>query len=150
MYLTLQAGSSRLQSRANVPSCGSGGMTVNQLKVVSNSVQKLQQQPPNSQTATKCTTKALHTVDPTTTNKPLGLDSSSSKSKSAKRATMTSLTQNAKQGGFMAKISGKSNSSEDSIQTGPSMRTASLTLSQTGPTMGQKVKEVALPVKLTK
>ena len=92
------------------------------------SSQKYPQQPqqpstqlqPKAQATTKRATKALIIVDPDT-NEPFDLVgvSNSSKSKSPKPASVTNPTQDAKREVFMAKISGKSNISEDSNQPEP-------------------------------
>ena len=104
--------------------------------------QKFPQQPqqpstqmqPKALTTSKRATKALLIVDPYT-NKPLDLVgvSSSSKSKSPEPASVTSPTQDAKREEFMAKISGKSNVSEDSSQPEPTEHTARLTATEGSP-----------------
>ena len=104
--------------------------------------QKYPQQPqqpsaqmqPKAPSTTKRATKALLIVDPDT-NKPLDLVgvSSSSKSKSPEPASVTSPTQDAKREEFMAKISGKSNVSEDSSQPEPTEHTARLTATEGSP-----------------
>ena len=96
------------------------------------------QLPSKAQNTTKRATKALLIVNPDT-NKPLHLVgvSSGSKSKSPEPASVTSPTQDAKREEFMAKISGKSNPSEESSQTEPSEQAARLAEPQPTPTTQQ-------------
>ena len=91
-----------------------------------------------AQTTSKRATKALLIVDPDT-NKPLDLVgvSTGSKNKSPEPASVTSPTQDAKREEFMAKISGKSNPSEDSNQTEPSEQAARVAEPQPTPTTQQ-------------